>query len=83
MKELLAVFPILHIFYAFPGKVHDFLRGNDRAWSAFVRILRGEKSYSEFPEALGKYRFMWKAMDKTASLIYWRNMRNFKRRYLT
>ncbi len=80
MNELLAVFPILHIFHAFPERVHNFIRDNDRAWSAFVRILRGEKSYSSFPDALRLYSFLWKPINKTAYLLYRKNMRRFKRR---
>jgi len=80
MSELQAVYPILYIFHAFPERVHDFIRDNERAWSAFVRILRGEKSYASFPDALGRYKFLWKAIDKTAWFIYRKNMRSFKRR---
>ena len=80
MKELLAVFPILHIFHAFPYRAHRFIRDNDRAWNAFIRVLRGEKSYTSFPETLGYYRFMWKAIDNTAGMLYERNMKKFMRR---
>jgi len=81
VSELLAVFPVMHIFHAFPERVHNFMKDNNRVWSAFVRILRGEKLFTSFPDSLGSYRFLWKAIDKTAWMIYRRNMRKYKRNH--
>ena len=80
MQELLAAIPVLNLFHTFPARVHRYVKDSDRAWSAFVRILRGEKSYCSIPDALGRWRFMWSTINKAAALGYRRNLRQFIRK---
>lgn len=80
MSELLTVIPILNIFHAIPLRIHNYLRNSDRAWDAFIRVLRGEKLYSSFPDSLGRYKFLWGAINYTASIFYRRNEMIFRHR---
>ena len=59
MEELLEARRIGNIFNTFPVRIHNFVRNSDRAWRAFVRILRGERRYADVRGGFGKWRFLW------------------------
>ncbi|MCX6305304.1 MAG: geranylgeranyl reductase family protein [Bacteroidetes bacterium] len=59
MQELLDANRIKHLFNTVPLKIHHFVRDNDRAWKAFVRILRGERWYADVPAGFGKWKVLW------------------------
>ena len=59
MQELLAANRIKDLFNTFPMRIHHFIRDNDRAWRAFVMILRGERWYADVPKGFGKWKRFW------------------------
>jgi len=59
MTELLEGKKIKHIFNAVPLKIHGFVRENDRAWRAFGKVLRGERSYRDVKLGFGKWKVVW------------------------
>ena len=59
MTELLEGNKIKHIFNTVPSKIHCFVRDSDRAWRAFGKVLRGERSYKDVKLGFGKWRFFW------------------------
>lgn len=61
MKELIEANRIKFLFNTVPHKIHNFIRDSDRAWSAFVKILRGERLYADVPAGFGKWKVLWGA----------------------
>jgi geranylgeranyl reductase family protein len=59
MTELLEGTKIKHIFNTVPLKIHLFVRDSDRAWRAFGKVLRGERSYRDVKMGFGKWRALW------------------------
>jgi geranylgeranyl reductase family protein len=59
MTELLEGKKIKHIFNTVPLKIHGFVRDNDRAWRAFGKVLRGERSYRDVKLGFGKWKVVW------------------------
>jgi flavin-dependent dehydrogenase len=59
MSELLEGKKIKHIFNTVPLKIHYFVRDNDRAWKAFGKVLRGERSYKDVKLGFGKWKVFW------------------------
>jgi geranylgeranyl reductase family protein len=59
MTELLTANKIKHLLNAFPLRVHCFVGNSDRAWSAFGKILRGERCYADVRRGFGKWKFLW------------------------
>jgi geranylgeranyl reductase family protein len=59
MTELLEGEKIKHIFNTVPLKIHGFVRDNDRAWRAFGKVLRGERSYRDVKLGFGKWKVVW------------------------
>ena len=59
MTELLEGNKIKHIFNTVPLKIHCFVRDNDRAWRAFGKVLRGERSYRDVKMGFGKWKIVW------------------------
>ena len=59
MTELLEGNKIMHIFNTVPSKIHFFVRDNDRAWRAFGKVLRGERSYKDVKTGFGKWKVFW------------------------
>ncbi|MDP1623497.1 MAG: geranylgeranyl reductase family protein [Bacteroidales bacterium] len=59
MSELLEANRIKHLFNTVPRRIHHFVRDSDRAWRAFVKILRGERWYADVPAGFGKWKVMW------------------------
>lgn len=59
MTELLEGNKIKHIFNTVPLKIHYFVRDNDRAWSAFGKVLQGERSYKDVKLGFGKWKVVW------------------------
>ena len=59
MTELLERNKIKHIFNAVPLKIHFFVRDSDRAWKAFGKVLRGERSYIDVKSGFGKWKMLW------------------------
>ncbi|MCX6267829.1 MAG: NAD(P)/FAD-dependent oxidoreductase [Bacteroidetes bacterium] len=61
MTELLEANRIKNLFNTVPLKIHRFVRDNDRAWRAFIKILRGERWYADVPAGFGRWKFFWGA----------------------
>ena len=59
MTELIEANKIKHLFNAFPLRIHCFVRDNDRAWSAFGKILRGERWYVDVRRGFGRWKYFW------------------------
>jgi len=59
MTELLEGKKIKKIFNVVPLKVHFFVRDSDRAWKAFGKVLRGERSYKDVKTGFGKWKLFW------------------------
>jgi geranylgeranyl reductase family protein len=76
MKELLEANRIKHVFNTVPGRIHRFVRDSDRAWRAFVKILRGERWYADVPAGFGSWKLLWGAVCNLSNFIsngreYW------------
>lgn len=69
MPELNAALPIQYIFNTAPMYFHKMLRDNDRLWSAFCRILRGELSYTAVKAKLPASAILWQPLVQTTKLI--------------
>ena len=69
MTELNAALPIQYIFNAAPKYFHKMLRDNDRLWSAFCRILRGELSYTVIKSKLPASSILWQPLVQSAKLL--------------
>jgi geranylgeranyl reductase family protein len=59
MSELLEGKKIKHIFNTVPLKIHCFVRDNDRAWRAFGKVLRGDRSYKDVKLGFGNWKSLW------------------------
>ena len=59
MSELLEANRIKHLFNTFPSTIHRFVRDSERAWRAFIRILRGERLYADVPAGFGRWKAFW------------------------
>jgi geranylgeranyl reductase family protein len=59
MTELLEGEKIKHIFNIVPLKIHFFVRDSDRAWKAFGKVLRGERSYKDVKLGFGRWKIFW------------------------
>jgi geranylgeranyl reductase family protein len=59
MTELLEGYKIKHIFNTVPLKIHFFVKDSDRAWRAFGKVLRGERSYQDVKTGFGKWKSLW------------------------
>jgi len=59
MSELLEANKIKNLFNVFPKRIHHFVKDSDRAWSAFVKILRGERWYADVRNGFGKMKPFW------------------------
>jgi geranylgeranyl reductase family protein len=69
MSELLEANRIKHIFNAAPLKIHLYVKNNDHAWSAFGKILRGERKYADVKTGFGKWKHFWKIICLLARII--------------
>lgn len=59
MSDLEAANRIRYIFNTVPARIHHFVRDSDRAWGAFGKILRGERTYADVPAGFGNWKFLW------------------------
>ena len=69
MKELLEADRIKVLFNTVPLKIHCFVRDSDRAWRAFVKILRGERWYADVPAGFGRWKVLWGAACHVSKVI--------------
>jgi flavin-dependent dehydrogenase len=69
MPELLEANRIKYLFNTAPTKIHHFVRDNDRAWSAFGKVLRGERNYADVRNGFGKWKPLWAAACAGAKKI--------------
>jgi geranylgeranyl reductase family protein len=69
MPELLEANKIKHIFNVIPLKVHSFVGESDRAWSAFGKILRGERWYRDVRKGFGNWKYFWNLACFIAGII--------------
>lgn len=70
MEELLEANRIKYLFNMVPLKIHHFVRDSDRAWRAFVKILRGERWYADVPGGFGKWQVLWGAACLVSKWIF-------------
>jgi flavin-dependent dehydrogenase len=66
MTELLEGDKIKHIFNVVPLKIHLFVRDSDRAWRAFGKVLRGERSYRDVKTGFGRWKVLWNSASYLA-----------------
>jgi flavin-dependent dehydrogenase len=59
MTELIEANRIKYLFNTVPGRIHRFVRDKDRAWRAFGKILRGERSYLDVKGGFGNWQVLW------------------------
>jgi geranylgeranyl reductase family protein len=59
MGELLEANRIKHLFNAFPSRIHRFVKESDRAWGALVKVLRGERWYTDVRRGFGCWKHFW------------------------
>jgi geranylgeranyl reductase family protein len=78
VSELMAAFPLLRIFNAAPGIIHKQVKVRSRLWRGFCKVLRGQVSYLEFKDKLGKYRLLWKPIIHLATFIEAIRRTNYK-----
>ena len=70
IEELLEANQIKFLFNSVPLKIHCFVRDSDRAWRAFVKILRGERWYADVPGGFGKWQVLWDAACLVSKWIF-------------
>jgi flavin-dependent dehydrogenase len=77
MEELLEANRIKNIFNSVPLKIHRLVRDNDRVWSAFGKILRGERQYADVKRGFGQWKFLWSVATAFAGIwYYWKEKRS-------
>ena len=76
MTELLEGKKIKHIFNVVPLKIHCFVRDNDRAWRAFGKVLRGERSYKDVKLGFGKWKMIWNLVSFISG--YFERMKTYR-----
>ncbi|MBP7497591.1 MAG: geranylgeranyl reductase family protein [Bacteroidales bacterium] len=70
MPELLAAIPVQHIYNCAPLYFHKLIGKNERLWSAFCRILRGDLNYFDIQKKFPYSSILWKPLTKTAKLVH-------------
>ncbi len=78
MTELIEARRIGDLFNTVPGKIHRFVRDNDRAWRAFGKILRGERDYADVRQGFGPWRFLWGPATAVAGAVSDSRERKFR-----
>ena len=69
LDELLEGEKIKHIFNTFPLRIHLFVKNSDRAWRAFGKVLRGERSYRDVKLGFGKWSRLWNVIASLSKYI--------------
>jgi flavin-dependent dehydrogenase len=69
MTELLEANRIKYIFNTVPLKIHSFVKKKERAWTAFCKILRGERWYADVRNGFGKWKYFWNPACFLAGII--------------
>jgi geranylgeranyl reductase family protein len=82
MEELLEANRIKFLFNTVPLKIHRFIRDSDRAWRAFVKILRGERWYADVRGGFGKWQVLWGATCLVSKWISFFKESRFSKRVL-
>jgi hypothetical protein len=80
MTELLEGVRIRKIFNTVPGKIHYFVRDSERAWSAFGKILRGERSYPDVKRGFGKWKILWNIASAVSGSVEKIKERSFRKK---
>ncbi|MEI6901453.1 MAG: geranylgeranyl reductase family protein, partial [Bacteroidota bacterium] len=76
LDELLEGEKIKHIFNTFPLRIHLFVKNSDRAWRAFGKVLRGERSYRDVKLGFGKWSIFWNVIASLSKHVEkWRERR--------
>jgi len=70
MPEILEAGRVKAIFNAVPLTIHKAVQKKDRVWSAFGKILKGERTYLDVRRGFGKWKFLWGAACWLSGLIY-------------
>lgn len=82
ISELLAAHPLLRIFNTAPGIIHHQMKIQSRLWRGFCKVLRGEVSYLDFKEKMGRYEMLWRPMIMLSAFTEFYRRVNFKARKL-
>jgi len=77
MPEILEAKRICSLFNMMPKRIHHWVRDRERIWMAFGKVLRGERSFTDVPGALGNWQPLWKPVCMLASVIQRRKERNY------
>ncbi|MHC1705969.1 MAG: NAD(P)/FAD-dependent oxidoreductase [Bacteroidales bacterium] len=78
VSELLAAFPLLRVFNAAPGIIHQQMKVRKRLWRGFCKVLRGQVSYLDFKEKMGNYKILWKPLIYISTMIETLRRVNYK-----
>ena len=79
MNELLEANRIKYLFNTVPLKIHRFVHDSDRAWRAFGKVLRGEKSYADVSNGFGRWKILWGFVCHLAQGFSWFAEKRFKK----
>jgi len=67
-----------HIFNCFPNRFHNSMKTNDRLWSAFCRIVRGEKTFLSIKNELGPFKFLWYPIERITRYAEYKKLLSFR-----
>jgi hypothetical protein len=79
MPELIEASRIKYLFNSVPLKIHNFVRNSDRAWSAYCKILRGERSYADVRKGFGRWKILWTVACRIAQVISFFKEKRFRK----
>jgi geranylgeranyl reductase family protein len=82
MPELLEARRISALFQVVPGRIHRWVRDEDRVWRAFGKVLRGERNYRDVRRGFGKFRFLWGTATAAAGTVASFIQKRFRRKGL-
>src|SRR5207248_3274649 len=70
---------LLSFFVTFPAMIHEIFRRNDKVWTAFCRVLRGEESFRVFRrKKFGVLEFLWVPIDAFTTKYEQRRLRRLE-----
>jgi flavin-dependent dehydrogenase len=79
MPELIEANRIKYLFNSVPLKIHNFVRSSDRAWSAYCKILRGERNYADARKGFGRWKILWTVTCRMAQGISFFKEKRFRK----
>ena len=69
MPDLFAVDQLKNMFFILLPYFHKWIKTNDSLWSAFVRVLAGDKAYSSFRNNFGRLKPAYPLFNQSAKVI--------------